>query len=552
MEDTLKVRGIFDIGSFEKGSRVMRSYFINWGQSAQKTSQVLKTAFTDYAMYAKYYAKYPKDGLRDMYSYAVDKFKKMKELYASVFKKPVQKSDKEAPGSVPKESGGGFGALAVAKGMALYNAGVGILQRGLGAISQQMPFLSQSFEMAGTIFAANLVYPLAKELMPLVKEFFGWIQKNRINFVSIGTLLVSGFRIVKSVVTGAFSLIKTLWTSMMDTIGGAKLTFSGFINYMNFLMLKVVFLFTFIQILLEPIFKGIGISVGWLWNNVVSPFLTGFRQGFTEHLIPVLSEFGMLVKEVQDAFKLLQESGDFSWIGEAFKFIGKVIGYSVLVPIRLFIAQVRLIARLFTNPKKALVDYGNTMYEIFANNPVFKLFSGMVNSAIEGIKTKFNNFKNFLGGIWDSALARFGAFIDKIKNHPAIAALTSMIQALADPKNLAKKIATSGLNALGLDGFATGGDVRSGKPIVVGENGPEVFTPGQNGHITPNEQLKPRISPMGMSSGNNVTVQDNSTYHFNIQSTDPKGVAREVQQITKEKKESGAKQGFVGSRIAFT
>ena len=46
-----------------------------------------------------------------------------------------------------------------------------------------------------------------------------------------------------------------------------------------------------------------------------------------------------------------------------------------------------------------------------------------------------------------------------------------------------------GKGGLGLPGFAEGGSVGGGKPIVVGEKGPEIFTPGKSGYITPNNKL---------------------------------------------------------------
>jgi phage-related minor tail protein len=37
--------------------------------------------------------------------------------------------------------------------------------------------------------------------------------------------------------------------------------------------------------------------------------------------------------------------------------------------------------------------------------------------------------------------------------------------------------------------MADGGPVRGGTPYIVGERGPELFTPGVSGNITPNESL---------------------------------------------------------------
>jgi hypothetical protein len=54
-------------------------------------------------------------------------------------------------------------------------------------------------------------------------------------------------------------------------------------------------------------------------------------------------------------------------------------------------------------------------------------------------------------------------------------------------------------------GRALGGTVQSGKPYIVGEQGAEMFTPGQTGSITPNDKM----------GGTNVT--------FNIQTNDAEG-----------------------------
>ena len=70
------------------------------------------------------------------------------------------------------------------------------------------------------------------------------------------------------------------------------------------------------------------------------------------------------------------------------------------------------------------------------------------------------------------------------------------------------------LKGLGkLFGFAEGGNVVGGQPILVGEKGPEVFTPPSGGSITPNNQL----------GGEGVT---NHYHSYNIQAVDAKSVAQ--------------------------
>mgnify|MGYP001595042291 CR=1 FL=1 len=65
-------------------------------------------------------------------------------------------------------------------------------------------------------------------------------------------------------------------------------------------------------------------------------------------------------------------------------------------------------------------------------------------------------------------------------------------------------------------GFAVGGVVRKGIPIVTGEHGREVFTPTQDGYITPSHRL-------GQMSGGGITIhQTNHIYR----ETDPLAAAR--------------------------
>jgi hypothetical protein len=63
-------------------------------------------------------------------------------------------------------------------------------------------------------------------------------------------------------------------------------------------------------------------------------------------------------------------------------------------------------------------------------------------------------------------------------------------------------------------GKATGGPVTGGTPYIVGENGPELFTPSGNGFITPNNRL-------GGSSGNTFNITVNGAI-------DSEGTARSI------------------------
>lgn len=72
-----------------------------------------------------------------------------------------------------------------------------------------------------------------------------------------------------------------------------------------------------------------------------------------------------------------------------------------------------------------------------------------------------------------------------------------------------------------LPGFAEGGDVSAGAPIIVGENGPELFVPNVDGTIVPNDALASAGgggSAIG-SGGGDVSVSVNVDLH--VENLDP-------------------------------
>ena len=87
-----------------------------------------------------------------------------------------------------------------------------------------------------------------------------------------------------------------------------------------------------------------------------------------------------------------------------------------------------------------------------------------------------------------------------------------------------------------LSGRASGGPVSGGKPYIVGEEGPEVFTPGVSGGITPNHAL-------GGSTNISVNIDASGT---SVQGSEPNGeelgrlVAAAIQsELIKEKRPGG-------------
>ena len=125
-------------------------------------------------------------------------------------------------------------------------------------------------------------------------------------------------------------------------------------------------------------------------------------------------------------------------------------------------------------------------------------------------KIREDIIRNFLQGKQDEAGNRSGGLLDSIFNSGGGGGKTS------------GSGGSSGgwLSAIGkiFGGFfANGGNVKGGEPIVVGERGPELFTPGMSGSITPNNR-------MGMGGSNVTTVNQYNTF-------DIRGSEREVQRM---------------------
>jgi hypothetical protein len=75
------------------------------------------------------------------------------------------------------------------------------------------------------------------------------------------------------------------------------------------------------------------------------------------------------------------------------------------------------------------------------------------------------------------------------------------------------------LAGLDFSGFrASGGPVSGGSSYIVGEKGPELFTPGTSGSITPNNALG--------GAGNTITV--------NVNGGDPNQILRVLQQYVRQ------------------
>jgi len=162
---------------------------------------------------------------------------------------------------------------------------------------------------------------------------------------------------------------------------------------------------------------------------------------------------------------------------------------NVFIPVAAFISRTYI--QPFINAKNRIVDTFNFIKSKFADlkNKIISIGTGIVDW-FRGLPDKIANALLGLGGSISSAIG------SGIRSVPVI-----------------------GDKVADIMGLAIGGPAAEGKSYVVGENGPELFTPNVGGRVTPAEQTKAMSNNYG---GVNITISG---------AGDPRAVAQEVKRI---------------------
>ena len=180
------------------------------------------------------------------------------------------------------------------------------------------------------------------------------------------------------------------------------------------------------------------------------------------------------------------------------------------------------------NPMYQLITLSETMAQSFEDS-----FKGL----IKGTMSISDAFRNMFNRIADH-------YIDMVARTLAVqlqSGLLSLLGSLAFPSMIGDLGVEKGDRMAGsryMDGRkrAAGGPVRGGEPYIVGEKGPEIFTPGVSGGITPNHAL-------GGSTSISVNIDASGT---SVEGSEPNGeelgrlVAAAIQsELIKEKRPGG-------------
>ena len=248
-------------------------------------------------------------------------------------------------------------------------------------------------------------------------------------------------------------------------------------------------------------------TVGAFILDAITPLVTAF----IDKVVPALQTMGESIgKNLKAPFQDLQKFiTDF--LIPAFQGIYNFIkDYIAPILVSVFKPALEGLLGAFNSVKKAITDNEAELQPLYT---LFKAVAGFVRDFVAPaigtiLKAAFNVLGDAISAIIRSLSSVVGFLdnmIDKVKDFIALVRANPIVSGI------------SGLiDRVFGGGRATGGPVNAGTTYLVGEKGPELFTPGISGNIIPNNKISG-------SSGNgavfNITVNG---------ALDPEGVARTI------------------------
>jgi len=208
-----------------------------------------------------------------------------------------------------------------------------------------------------------------------------------------------------------------------------------------------------------------------------------FFKSLTDDAIKRLEKFGGIDKLKEDFFTFLteQDRSDYTELkGKVTEFFNIIDQNNEKLE---FLAEFKAPAQeieTLLNPMRQVLDLSRAIKTGFEDS-----FKGI----IKGTMTVSDAFRTMLNRIADYFLDTAARLV-ALQVQKSFLGLFSNMFTLQDPNSV-----FDGFNRKPLidndflEGKANGGPVAGGKPYIVGERGPELFTPGTSGMITPNHAL---------------------------------------------------------------
>jgi len=358
-----------------------------------------------------------------------------------------------------------------------YLLGIGDTNFAGGMLEQSQTLLGKLSSMKDELFllAAAMGEPLKKPLEKLMEIITALSQKIQ-EFVANNPKLAE------------FAAIALLIATGVAAIGGPALLLIGFLPAIIAGFTTLTTIMTVISGPILAVTAGIAaLYLAWQSNfmgiqqitQAVFIFIQEQFFAIRDAVLPVIQEIAMVAKETWDKI-----AADWTAFME-------VYGEQVR-------AGVQLVTNIFKGGFDVIKLYFSFLWEAikFIFDTSWKILSGTVLVALDLLRgdweSAWERIKGIFTGVWDSmkqyvenVINSIVGFIDNL-----ISRITGAVNAVKGLIGLANTNVSAGSGAGVIKGKrAAGGPVTAGDAFLVGERGPEIFTPRIAGNITPNHKL---------------------------------------------------------------
>jgi hypothetical protein len=245
-------------------------------------------------------------------------------------------------------------------------------------------------------------------------------------------------------------------------------------------------------------------TVGSFILDAITPMVTTFVNTVIPAIQNLSDSLGSKLKAPLDDIKNIVTD----FVIPAFRlWISYLVDYVWPFLVNVFGPALTGLRNAFNTISKAITDNEDDLQPLFtlfksvatfvrdnmgpAIGTVLRVAFEVVGSAIAGVITSVSRLVNW----FDDVIDKVKEFINLVKNNPLVQGLGSVIDRIFG------------------GGRAAGGPVNAGTTYLVGERGPELFTPSGSGSIIPNHKLG------GGSGSINITVNG---------AIDPESTARQI------------------------
>jgi hypothetical protein len=211
------------------------------------------------------------------------------------------------------------------------------------------------------------------------------------------------------------------------------------------------------------------------------------KEAFAKDLLPVLTELATKVSDI--IIKVMDWAEAHPELTKNILIITTVIGGLLLVlgPLLIMLPSIITFFGLLSTPVLVIIGIITGLVIIVKNLiDIFYLFKDHTTEIWNGIVIAFKGWINAIVGFFMPLINMLDNIYNKIKRVASsvgggvVSGVSSFIDNVKGGAGIVADFVT---------GKASGGSVSGGSSYIVGENGPEMFSPSSSGYITPNSKL---------------------------------------------------------------